>query len=58
MGGEAGEVEVEIGEGKPEVLPSSGENGCLNGLIGVDQGEDLLQNCIWELTDSVFIHIR
>lgn len=53
-GGEAGEVEVEIGEGGPEVEPPLGENGCLNGLHGVEGGEDLLENCIWELAYSVF----
>lgn len=53
MGGEAAEVEVEVGEGEPEVLPSCGENGCLNGLFGVDEGEDVLENCIWELAYSV-----
>lgn len=61
MGGGGGEGKGEVGDGAPEVLPSGGEKGCLNGLFGVDEGEDVLENWIWELADSVavvFFHFR
>lgn len=61
MGGGGGEGEGEVGDGAPEVLPSRGEKGCLNGLFGVDEGEDVLENWIWELADSVaavFFHFQ
>ena len=41
MGGEAGEVEVEIGEGVPEVFPSPGQDACLNGFVDVRKRQDL-----------------
>ena len=56
VGGGAAEVEADAGEGAPEVFPSLGENGCFNGFVNVDKGEDVLKNFIWELADSVFLH--
>jgi hypothetical protein len=44
--------EVELGE-KPDVSPPLGEDGCLHGGLGREEGDDDVQHLVWEAADEV-----
>jgi hypothetical protein len=49
------EVEVEHGE-NPDLSPPLGEDGCLHGGLGGEEGDDDAQHLVWEAADEVEGH--